>query len=146
MEVSIYQLAGQAFSKAFPKLLETIAARDMKVLVHCKDADNVKQCDMLLWSFEQLSFLPHQMKGDSYIAPQAIYITDQLHDNPHAGSVVAFYNADAAIEPSGFSRIVYMLSSEEAYLAPALLNKFQQKNIPCSLLTQQANGGWLKQQ
>lgn len=144
MEVSVYQLAGQPFSKAFPKLLETITTRGMKVVVHCSDSKNATQCDMLLWSFEQLSFLPHQMKGDKFSTPQAIYITDQKGDNPYSASVLAFYNFDADMEPSGFDRVAYMLSSEESHLAPALLDKFKKQGITCSLLIQQANGGWAR--
>lgn len=147
MEVSVYQLAAQPFSKAFPKLLETIIAREMKVVVYCADIENAKQCDMLLWSFEQLSFLPHQMKGDKSIASsQAIYITDEVNDNPYDASVLAFYNVNHELIPSDFARVVYMISPDEAHMVDMIMHKFKQQRITCSLLIQQENGSWRRKE
>lgn len=144
MEVSIYQLSNQPFSKAFPKLLETITGRDMRIMVWCKDAESLKKCDNLLWGFEQLSFLPHQLKGDFCLLPQNIYITDQFTDNPHNASVLAFYDISLDLPSSGFSRAVYMLSPEEAYAAKDIKTSLQQKNIPYSFFEQQADNSWMR--
>lgn len=144
MEVSIYQLFNQSFSKAFPKLLETITARDMKIIVWCKDAENLKKCDDLLWGFEQLSFLPHQVKGDASLLQQSIYITDQVNDNPYAASVVAFFNISLDFSLPGINRAVYMLSPEEAYAAKEIKASLQQKNIPYSFFEQQMDNSWVK--
>lgn len=146
MEVSIYKLQSQPFSKAFPRLLETISERNISTVVYCQDESNIKQCDMLLWSFDQTSFLTHSVKGETNILPQKIYITDNHNDNPYLASVLAFYNTSLDIEPSGFSKVVYMLSKEENILATELLNKFLKIGLKCTVFEQNSNGGWTKLQ
>lgn len=142
MSVSIYKLANQPFNKAFAKLVEVIVAKGEKLLIYCSKIEFVKQCDQLLWSYEQLSFLPHQMKGDNYLEEQKVYITDGLADNPHNAEVVLFYDTDRILIPKDFRRILYMLSSEESNFVDIISSQCKQKDMPCSLLLQQANGSW----
>ena len=70
MEINIYKLNSQPFSKSFPRLLEAISDRGISTLVHCSDEQEVKKCDALLWSYDQLSFLGHSIKGEVHTLPQ----------------------------------------------------------------------------
>jgi DNA polymerase IIIc chi subunit len=112
-------------------------------MVLCQDEASTQECDDLLWSFEQLSFLPHQLKGDKCLLPQSIYITDQLADNHNQANVLAFYNPASSI-PQGFTRVVYMFSNGEEHLSQEMIARLQQSSFPYSYFVQQADGSWAK--
>lgn len=66
-EINIYELTKTPWTKAFPKLIETISSKGNKVVVLCKNPENLQEVDSLLWTFEQLSFLPHVTESDPMI-------------------------------------------------------------------------------
>lgn len=66
-EVNIYELTKTPWVKAFPKLVETISSKGNKVSVLCKNPESMQEMDNLLWTFEQLSFLPHVTENDQMI-------------------------------------------------------------------------------
>ena len=66
-EINIYELTKTPWTKAFPKLVETISSKGNKVVVLCKNSESLQEMDNLLWTFEQLSFLPHVTENDPMI-------------------------------------------------------------------------------
>jgi DNA polymerase-3 subunit chi len=144
MEINIYKLNSQPFSKSFPRLLEAISDRGISTLVHCSDEQEVKKCDALLWSYDQLSFLGHSIKGEVHTLPQKIHVTDSISDNPYSASVLAFFNPDESILPKEFSKVVYMFSKGEDFTASEYIKRFIDRKLNCTIFEQKENGSWVR--
>jgi DNA polymerase-3 subunit chi len=143
MEVTVYQLHTQTFGKAFPRLVETIVSKGMRCIIYCYNLESLKQCDNLLWSYDQLSFLPHQTKGDKSLVEQSIYLTDQVTDNPYGATVLVFYNSTGELPiTKRYSRTIHMLSPEEVTSAESLMIHYKRQGLACNLLIQQSTGSW----
>ncbi len=46
------------------RLVERIRASDLRVLIHCPDAEQARHLDRLLWTFREDGFLPHGLVGE----------------------------------------------------------------------------------
>lgn len=146
MDVSIYCLYRNNFVKAFPKLLETIVAKKIRVMVYCQDLIAAQKCDVLLYSFEQLSFLPHAMKGDKSLLSQDIYISDEVADNPYQATVLVCYGSEHVMgNLTNFNRIIYVLEPQELPKVGELQKHYQESAIPVKVLMQQPDGAWQTQ-
>lgn len=71
----IYTFLPASFTKSLPKLIETVWGKDNRILIHSIDQAQLQELDNLLWSYEQLSFLPHVIDGDSLTAETPIVLT-----------------------------------------------------------------------
>lgn len=81
-EINIYELTKTPWTKAFPKLVETISSKGNKVVVLCKNSESMQEMDGLLWTFEQLSFLPHVTENDKMIEETPVLLV--ANDNSKA--------------------------------------------------------------
>lgn len=144
MEINIYKLSSHPFSKSFPRLLETISDRGITTLVYCSDEEEVKKCDSLLWSYDQLSFLGHSIKGEKHVLPQKIHVTDSLSDNPYSASVLAFFNPAESVIPKDFSKVLYMFSKGEEFTASEYIKRFLDLKLNCTVFEQKESGAWVR--
>lgn len=56
------------------RLVARIRASDLRVLIHCPDAEQARHLDRLLWTFREDSFVPHGVVGkvDAELTPVLI--------------------------------------------------------------------------
>lgn len=123
-EINIYELTKTAWTKAFPKLVETISSKGNKVVVLCKNPESMQEMDNLLWTFEQLSFLPHVTENDPMIDQTPVLLVS--NDDSKAKNFSNIYALshleipDAYLEQSG--KFLLMFESENE-LQKALVEK-----------------------
>lgn len=89
-EINIYKITQNTFSKVFTKVVETAVSQDKRCYVLCKDEEEVKKIDYLLWSYSQLSFIPHGTISDNYHEDQIVLIGCDHHPNPNNNPELLF--------------------------------------------------------
>jgi DNA polymerase IIIc chi subunit len=66
MEVNIYQIQKTFFHKTFGNFITKLHdLENCSLCIVCEDDSQVKEIDDLLWTFAQLSFLPHATYADN---------------------------------------------------------------------------------
>ena len=74
-EVGFYHLTRTPLERALPKLLERVIAGGMRAVVVSGSAERVEALNAALWTYEQLSFLPHGSAKDGQAEEQPIWLT-----------------------------------------------------------------------
>jgi DNA polymerase-3 subunit chi len=113
-EVWFYHLEKRALEDVLPELLERTLARGWRALVRTESSDRAQALDMLLWTYDEESFLPHAQRGDGEAAAQPVLITVEP-GNPN-GAEVLFLVGGATPEDwnaNGFSRIVVLFDGRD---------------------------------
>ncbi|RZI45622.1 DNA polymerase III subunit chi [Rickettsiales endosymbiont of Peranema trichophorum] len=89
--INLYVLESSQFIKVFPKLLEGIVGKGNRIVIFCDHQKSVEALDRLLWTYQQLSFLPHATYQDDGIKEDSpIYITTSHFDNQNRSNFFAF--------------------------------------------------------
>lgn len=73
-EINIYKTTEESFRKIFSKLIESIVAQNIRCYLYCNDSEEEKSLDYLLWSYSQLSFIPHGTALDPYSEEQMVLL------------------------------------------------------------------------
>jgi DNA polymerase-3 subunit chi len=100
------------------RLLRKAYRRHLKVVV-CGDAERLGRLDTLLWTFEQLEFVPHarlrsgERPDAALLRHTPIWLADAATDWP-AADVVVNLGEQPVTDPGRFARIVEIVGSEAA--------------------------------
>ena len=83
-----------------------------KVFIHTEDAEQTRQLDELLWTFQQNSFVPHCLYRDAGDVPPPVMLA---HDaEPDASSdVLINLAADVPLFFSRFERVAELVNQDE---------------------------------
>ena len=145
-EANIYQLSKSLWVKSFPKLLEGIVNRGNKVLVYCESDEFMAKLDDLLWTFEQLAFLPHATYKDERKEEQPILL-NTTESNPNNSNVLAIAGKFLPKELTKFEKIVLMYESNDLTSEDFIKNAmktFERKSISYTIFKQNTAGAWEK--
>lgn len=100
------------------RLLRKAYRRGLKVVV-CGEPETLSRLDTLLWTFEQLEFVPHaRLRGAerpdaTLLQHTAIWLADAAASWPHADVVVNLGEQPIA-EPARFERIIEIVGDGQA--------------------------------
>lgn len=87
------------------------------VYVHTRDAQQAKKMDQLLWTFNQGSFVPHAIEGDSPDpkAPILIGHSPELQDHSHINEREVLINLaqDIPLFFSSFKRVAEVIDQQQ---------------------------------
>lgn len=145
-EANIYQLSKTPWIKSFPKLLESIISRGNRVLVYCESDELMSKMDDLLWTYEQLAFLPHATIKDDRHNEQPILLNTN-DNNPNNANVLAISGKALPKDLNKFEKIVLMYESKDLMHEDFIkdtLNLFRKSNINYTVFKQNAAGAWEK--
>ena len=77
--LTVYQIQHILYNTTFPKIIIKILGLKKRIVLLCKNKDDVDVLDNLLWTFSQLSFIPHATENDDFnLDLQDIIITTKL--------------------------------------------------------------------
>lgn len=94
------------------RLADKIFGLGQQVHIHASDADQARHIDRLLWTFQDISFLPHQLAGqDTPSAPVSIG-HDQMP--PAGGDVLINLAAETPPFFSRFERVAEVVDEQPA--------------------------------
>ncbi|MBS0236408.1 MAG: DNA polymerase III subunit chi [Proteobacteria bacterium] len=152
-EYNIYQLAAQPAAKAMPKFVEMVLNTAKKrVVILCSSTVEVKECDNLLWSYAQLSFMPHGTHADPYKQEQLVYITQDLADRANNAEVLLLYNAAAHVNhmqslvDTVFEKVIVFIEPAHEVLMRQLTDELAKLKITPRFFAQKPDGSWQTQQ
>jgi DNA polymerase-3 subunit chi len=133
-EINIYKTT--EINKVLPKLVENIIAQGKKIYLYCDSPEQEKSLDHLLWSYSQLSFIPHGTISDPYPGDQVLLLGQDLDYNSAAEILICggkVDNLDSIIDR--YKKI--LLFSHESINA---IN-----DVQINIIEQDISGKWIKQ-
>lgn len=133
-EINIYKTT--EITKILPKLVENIVAQGKKIYLYCDSVEQEKDLDYLLWSYSQLSFIPHGTTSDICPSDQVVLLGKDLHYNSDAEILICagkVDNLDSIIDR--YEKI--LLFNHE------ILNIIH--NVYVNIVEQDSSGKWIKQ-
>ncbi|MEQ8401718.1 MAG: DNA polymerase III subunit chi [Roseitalea porphyridii] len=112
-EVTFYHLTETALEAALPGLVEKSLARQWRTVIQVPDAQACEEVDMMLWTHEPVSFLPHGRDGDEPAADHPVFVTAST-DNPN-GAAIRFVVRGAAPDGdlSAYQRVAIMFDGQD---------------------------------
>lgn len=143
-EANIYRLSKTLWGKAFPKLLENIIAKGNKIHILCQDQQILESLDDLLWTYEQLSFLPHATIQDQRPNDQPIILSTNT-TTLNKANIVAIAGNILPDNISSFEKIIYMYEANDMVANDFLKDKLshlEKSGIKINYFTQSAAGNW----
>lgn len=141
-EATIYKLTNNPWRKVFPKLIEGVVNKGNKVHVYC-DTEKVSEIDNLLWSFEQLSFLPHATSEDPHLNEQPVIISSNAK-SVNGAKVLAITNDIIPDNYSDYEKILLVCDATQHQTIPKLIQALESKKINCNYFIQSIQGAWDK--
>ncbi|BDB96217.1 DNA polymerase III subunit chi [Candidatus Hydrogenosomobacter endosymbioticus] len=95
-----------------PRLLEKIHEQGKRISVMLDNVERVNFVNNLLWTYSQMSFLPHGCYADELYEHQPIWITDKKENLNKANTAVCAFNITdhltEALFELGFEEIVFI--------------------------------------
>jgi DNA polymerase-3 subunit chi len=111
-EIGFYHLTRTPLERALPKLLEKVLASGMRAVVITGSEERVAALDSALWTYEQLSFLPHGSARDGDAAEQPIWLTT-ADENPNGAQVLVLTDGVASDRIAAFDRCLDMFDGRD---------------------------------
>lgn len=158
-EINIYKTSQNNFPKTFTKLIESIVNQNKKIYLLCDNHEEEKKLDNLLWSFSQLSFIPHATTTDPYPSDQLILLGSDPHIKPENNPEILLtvdkkeYFDDKDIVQfliNQYKKFLFFNVFEENFqknevqLESLLLKQAVTLGIPINVIEQDASGKWIK--
>jgi DNA polymerase III subunit chi len=155
-EILFYHLQRQPLERVLPLLLEKTLERDWKAVIRCGSAERLAALDDLLWTWRDISFLPHgthiegNRAGDKTGANQPIYLTLQ-NERPNEAEVLFLVDGaplnDETLKNAPYTRIVLMFDgNDDAQLndARASWKQVTALSLTATYWQQDENDKWVK--
>lgn len=114
------------------KLLEKAYKQKHRVFVNCLDQSNTHQLDELLWTFNDISFIPHNIIGEGPEPAPPIQLGHGVIPNQHKDMLVNL--TDKLIEkPIQFRRVAEIVLNDEQAKENARERYKQYRELGCIL-------------
>lgn len=134
LEINIYKTT--EIKKILPKLTESIIAQGKKIYLYCDSPEQEKELDYLLWSYNQLSFIPHGTTSDMYPCDQVVLLGQDLHYQSNAEILICVGKLnDLNLTTNHYEKI--LLFNQELSKKP--------KGVVINIVEQDISGKWVKQ-
>ena len=133
-EINIYKTTD--VSKILPRLVESIASQGKKIYIYCGGSEQEKELDYLLWSYSQLSFIPHSTTSDVYPSEQVVLLGKEL-DYKSAAEILICAGKVNDLESIMNRYEKILLFNQE------LINKTY--DVQINVVEQDSSGKWIKQ-
>lgn len=136
MQVDFYLLSTpteQSRDSFICKLVEKIYRQRHTIHVHCKDRQETHRLDELLWTFSDISFIPHNVLGEGPATPPPVQLG--FDGTPKHRDILINLCTTIPIFYHSFQRILEIVPQDEA-LQTAARERYQfYKTQNCALKT-----------
>lgn len=143
-EGNFYTLVKSQWNKSLPKLLEQIISRGNKVHVFCDDEAFMNELDNLIWTFEQLAFVPHGTFKDPMPEVTPIILSTEENKLNNA-NILVITGKKLPSNLSDFDKIIFMHHETDKIAREQILGhmKILEKNgIKHNFFRQNGTGSW----
>lgn len=144
-EIGFYHLLATPLERALPRLLERAVAGGYRIVVRAGSSERVEHLNVLLWTYDEASFLPHGSARDGNPAAQPIWLTDRAENPNDAGMLVLVDGVDAA-DVASFARCCDMFDGNDEAAVATARDRWRRAKDAGHALTywQQTEKGWEK--
>ena len=145
-EVGFYHLQRVALDRALPKLLEKALSQGRRAVVLAGSRERIEDLNGKLWTYEENSWLPHGMTGETHAEAQPVWLTTE-EENPNGADVLVTLDGAAPAYADSFARIVDMFDGrDEAAVGAARerWKRYKALGYPVTYWQQTDSGGWAK--
>ena len=144
-EIRFHHLERRRVDQALPVLLERAYDEGKRVLVRAPSEEMVAALNDRLWTYDDVSFLPHGAAGDGDPMTQPIFLTDKV-ENPNAATMlVLLAGAETSPEDAAFDLIVRLFDGrDEDAIAEARREwkRLKDEGFTLSYWREGEEGGW----
>lgn len=147
-EIGFYHLTKTPLERALPKLLEKALAGGMRAVVIAGSEERVEALDAALWTYEQLSFLPHGSARDGEPEEQPVWLTTQ-DENPNGSSLLVLTDGAQSSQLGTFARCLDMFDGRDPDAVAAARTRwraFKEAGHTLAYWQQNEAGGWVKKE
>lgn len=145
-EVLFYHLQTLPLERVLPDLLERSLARGWRAIVKAGGAERLEALNTSLWTYRELSFLPHGSHEDGPPAEQPIFLTTE-DENPNDAKVLFLVDGAAPTDVTGYERCVLMFDGqnpEAVAQARQHWSALKAEGHDATYWLQNETGGWEK--
>lgn len=111
-EVLFYHLQTLPLERVLPDLLERSLARGWRAVVKAGSAERLEALNTALWTYREISFLPHGTREDGPPEDEPIFLTTQS-ENPNAAQVLFLVDGATPEAITDFTRCVLMFDGQD---------------------------------
>lgn len=141
-----YKLSSMERAKGICKLIQTIHNKGTRLTLLCADPATMEGLDNMLWSFEQLSFIPH-LRYDEPNAEQTPIVISPNPTNINKSEALVLFDIKLDTINVAFDKIICMYegnNEEQTHQYELLLEKLKSSNININQYAQNSTGSWDK--
>jgi DNA polymerase-3 subunit chi len=146
-EVSFYHLSRYPVVKVLPKLLEKIYQAENRCLVLCRNDQEMKDLNDVLWTYASRAFLPHGSTIDPNPEVQPILLSIDAK-NLNSAKIILVLSGIIPDNIHEFERCLDLFCDTDGDDVVAQARKrykfYKDNNYPLTYWTQNAEGGWIK--
>ena len=146
-EFRFYEYRVKSLEEVLPEILSKAHERGMRAVVLLDNADEVRQLNAALWTYNPNSFLPHGSAEDGDGAHQPIWLTDKAGDKPNNAKLLVLTDLKQIDEASQYDICCVMVDGQNQNLAIKAKTYFDQNKLNSSSLAywiQSPAGKWEK--
>lgn len=131
--------------KLLPPLLTKIIQQKHKVLIACKDQQQMQSLDKFLWEFDKDEFLPHGTNLQENATEQPILITDESQ-NLNLADILICLSGKQVNDFSSYLKVFDLFEGTEQQKQQGRIRwkEYKDKGYELSYYTS-VNGKWTKQ-
>lgn len=145
-EALFYHLTSRTLEQALPELLEKTLERGWRALVKCGTEQRVEALDLLLWTYEDFSFLPHGTKHSDDPSRQPIFLTDS--DNaPNEAEVLFLVDMADTEDFTAHERTAVIFQDSDTAAKELAREQWLRASemVDATYWKQSAEGRWIKE-
>jgi DNA polymerase-3 subunit chi len=115
--------------------VDNIVTQGKKIYLYCDNPEQEKDLDYLLWSYSQLSFIPHGTTSDQYISNQIVLLGQDLYYNSYAEILICAGKVE---------NLDLIIDKYEKILLFNNLLTYKNYNGKINIIKQDKSGKWMK--
>lgn len=155
MNITFYHLTISPITKALPKLITKAYESLQRILIICKDREQMNELNDVLWTFSTKEFLPHDTIECPNPALQPILLVlrekvaeEKINSGLNNADVVVVLDNSKINIAQGFKKCLYMFygneDDREVSESLALYKSYLGAGAPPTLWKQNQEGQWVQ--
>lgn len=148
IEIVFYQFTSTPLISSLPGLVKKIYETGSKLLIVCRNAEEMNQFDRALWTFSQKDFIPHCIEHEIHLQPENSPILLALDTDNNKNGAEVILNLSCSSIPLNYKKCLYACfgSNEECQDFLVLHDNYKSNtNVkPLTFWRQEINGKWIK--
>ncbi|MFV0627134.1 MAG: DNA polymerase III subunit chi [Alphaproteobacteria bacterium] len=148
--IDFYHLQTQNLDMVLPKLIEKAYETGKKIKIKVGKEENLEKINTLLWTYQNLSFLPHGTKKDGFAEMQPVFLSCDDENPNHSEMLFLVDGASCNFEEASvYSRILNIFdgnSSTALDQARQFWKDLKTNNLELFYWQQDSSGKWIQKQ